>query len=192
MYNSAVSARKSLAGFETKFEGVWGNDNITVFKHDICTGMNDLFRNADAVYSSLAWKNGYEKFTHGSIAEDTSFDDYINGLKKTIRELGIPAFLICGSSFVKKLEPDMDIDIFFKLHNYPHARVAIYNYSRLECVRDEDALRDYVGRHFRTVLDPSCGYGNLIPYCQNTILSDINDDCLNHIVKQYNLSKMEA
>lgn len=189
MYNSAIKAKQSSIPLNTAFSGVYTNDKVTVFKHDVCSGAHELFKNADVIYSETAWRQGYNKFTAGTIAQDTTFNEYIDSLKGIIRELGIPAFLVVGASFIKRLEPDKVVDITFKIHNYPHAKIAVYNYDGDLDVKDEYELREFIGKHWKTVLNPCCGYGNIIETSEKAICSDINDDCLNYIVETYNLRK---
>lgn len=166
-------------------------NGITVFQHDICKGLDahGLFKKCDAVYSEPAWRPGYKAFTDGTIADGSTYANYLDGIVRCIRELGVPAFILCGKSMLRKLEPDRIEKARFEYHKFNDARFAIYNYAGEFPAKDEIQAKDFITTHFKNVLDFSCGYGGLadaaIRNGCNATLSDINTDCIQYIARFY-------
>ena len=166
-------------------------NGITVFQHDICKGLDahGLFKKCDAIHSELAWRAGYDAFTDGTIADGSTFNDYLDGIVRCIRELGLPAFILCGKAMVKRLDPDRAINVRYSYHGFDDARYAIYAFDGDFDVKDEVQGRDFVTTHFKNVLDFSCGYGSLADAAVrngcNATLSDINTDCIQYVARFY-------
>lgn len=169
---------------------IHSGNGITVFQHDICKGVDNhgLFRKCDAIHSELAWRAGYNDFTNGTIADGSTFNDYLDGIVKCIRELNVPAFILCGKAMLNRLAPDKAVSVKYAYHKCD-AWYAIYNFDGDFDVKDEVQGRDFVTTHFKNVLDFSCGYGSLAEAairnnCKAT-LSDINTDCIQYVARFY-------
>lgn len=190
MYNTAVKASGSLANNINKvLEGSYEDGRFLTFQHDICKGVDERFKKCDAIHSEIAWRAGYDKFIDNTIASDTTFDDYINGIVSVCRELSVPAFIVCGKAMLKKMNPDAILKIKYTFHNCD-AYYAIYNYNgEMEGVFDEYSGRDWVAKTFNCILDPCCGYGiianDIIKHNKQGVLSDINVECLEYISNNY-------
>lgn len=166
-------------------------NGITVFQHDICKGLDQhgLFRKCDAIHTEPSWRAGYDIFTDGTIADGSTFNDYLDGIVKCVRELGVPAFILCGKAMLKKLDPDRVVEVRFAQHHSDGAQYAIYAYDGPFDVKDEIEGRNFVTTHFSNVLDFSCGYGNLADAALKNgccaTLSDINTDCIQYVARYY-------
>lgn len=188
MYNTAVKAHGSIPAGKRVSERIAIGRGLTVFQHDVCKGIHPLFRDATAIHTEIAWVAGYERFTRGSIAEGTSYDDYCSAIGNMCRELGVPAFIVCGKQNVAKLRPDRSVPVRYAFHRID-AIYAIFNYEGEFSPADEYEGREFVCRHFDVVLDPCCGYGIIAPvlqrYGKRGILSDINVPCLEYVAETY-------
>lgn len=191
LHNTAVSTAGQHADNSIKvLNGVFFGKNVTTFQHDLCTNTPELFKTADAIYSEVAWKNGYRKFVDGSIAENTTFDLYIKSIVRVVKELNVPAFILCGRQMLKRLQPDRYIGIKFAFHNDYPAYIAIYNFhDGIAQIVDEADMLDFIFERFNNVLDFSCGYGETGMYAviheKKCILTDINAKCIDYIAQKW-------
>lgn len=187
-YNTAYIASGKNASNSKEVFGIYNGGGITVLQHDICTGIHPSMRDADIIHTEIAWEQGYEKFTNNTIAEDTTFNQYLEGIRQLCKGLEIPSFIVCGKKLLKRLDPDRVIPITYRFHSYP-AYYAVYNYEGPISVKDEFEGRDFVARAGNTILDPCCGYGiianDILKYSKKGILSDINTECLKYIKETY-------
>lgn len=194
-YNTAVKARGSIPEGKKILSQTFAGNGLTVFQHDICTGIAPAFRDCDALHTEIAWSAGYKKFTQGSIAEDTTYDEYLAAVANLCRELKIPAFVLCGKQNVKRLQPDRTVPVFFDFHK-TEALYAVYNYDGDFSPKDEYGARDFVARNFTNVLDPCCGYGilaeSLLRHGKKGVLSDINTTCLEYVNTHFILGDAPA
>lgn len=183
-YNTAVKARGSVPEGKKILTDTFEGRGLTVFQHDVCRGVDPRFKACDALHTEIAWVAGYEKFTKGSIAENTTFDEYCRAIGKICRELKIPAFIVCGKQNAKKLNPDRIIPVFFRFHRID-ALYAVFNYDGSFSPANEYEGRDFVAKNFDNILDPCCGYGTIAHWIQKYgkrgVLSDINTACLEYI-----------
>lgn len=136
-----------------------------VFRHDISKGISPRFKKADCIYSEPAWRHGYKKFMQRSNTTDfPPYKDYLLNQEKVVKELGIPAFILCGADMLRTLKPQWVQDIYF----YPYKdsknfKIAVYNYPQFKFGSDHELL-GILAEKFNTILDFNCGYGNLIPF----------------------------
>ena len=191
LYNTAVKGAGNYAKNENRrIIGVRSGKHVSVLQHDMCSDtIPEIFMEADAIYAEPAWKNGYEKFTGGSIADGTTFNAYMQGIRNLCRKLAIPAFVICGRSMTKDLMPDAYFNIEFAFHNNYPACCAVYGFHEPVMLKNENEIKDFVFSHFNNVLDFSCGYGNTALYAEkhgkHCILSDINVACIEYIAERW-------
>lgn len=193
--HTAMESKGGVANGGGILEETYKGNGLTVLQHDICKGPADEFRNADALFTIISWRAGYKKYTAGTVAEDTNWVDYLNGIRRTILELGVPAFIVCHQSALKHLRPDIDIPIHYKLFDCTD-RLAIWNYYAAENMNmvegeelNEENLMEWIVKNNDVILDPCCGYGQLadviIRQGKQGILSDINVECLKYINEEY-------
>lgn len=191
-YNTAVGSRGIVPREKKILNTVFTGNGLTVFQHDICMGVAPEFRNCDAIHTEISWVAGYKKFTQGSIAEDTTFDEYCSSVSSLCRELKVPAFIVCGKQNAKKLKPDRIIPVRYEFHKID-ALYAIFNYDGEFSPRNEYEGRDFVASHFDDILDPCCGFGiiayDLRRYQKRGVLTDINATCLEYINERFILGK---
>lgn len=191
-HNTAVSAKKSLAANNKKvIDGVFCGENVCVMQHDICqNSIPDDFYKADAIYSELSWADGYSKFTSGSIADGTTFEDYIKNVRAVCVSLGAPSFLVCGKKMLSRLSPKRFFPISFAYHNNYPAFVAVFNYDDdIPEIKNERQLQDFLCSKYNNILDFCCGYGELAVYAEkhnkHCVLSDINVNCIEYIINRW-------
>ena len=193
-YNTAVKAHGSIPEGKKVCNETFRGNGLTVFQHDICHGVHPLFRKATAIHTEIAWVAGYDKFTKGSIAEGSTFDEYCAAIGNLCRSLKVPAFIVCGKQNVKKLNPDRVRPVWYAFHRID-AMYAIFNYDGRFSPIDEYEGREFICRHFDVVLDPCCGYGIIAPVIQRHrkqgILSDINVPCLEYVNETYVKGRQE-
>lgn len=181
-YNTAVKA--GVPKGKLVLPDTFTCEDLTVFQHDVCKGIDPRFRECGAMHTEIAWVAGYGKFTEDTIAQGSTFDEYCAAIGNMCRELKIPAFVVCGKQNVRKLAPDRVIPTFYLYHRI-EALYAVFNYDGDFAPIDEFRGRDFVAEHFDNILDPCCGYGIIIPslrkYGKRGVLSDINTACLEYI-----------
>lgn len=181
-YNTAVGGK--VAKGKKLLPDTFACEDLTVFQHDVCKGIDPRFLGADALHTEIAWVAGYDKFTEGTIAQGSTFDEYCAAIGNLCRELKIPAFVVCGKQNARKLNPDRIIPTFYRYHRID-ALYAVFNYDGEFSPINEFEGREFVAQHFNTVLDPCCGYGIIVPtlrkYGKRGILSDVNTACLEYI-----------
>jgi len=191
LYNTAVKGAGNHAPNENRLiHDIYHGKHVSVLQHDVCSDIiPEIFRTADAIYTEPAWENGYEKFTDGSIADGTTFNAYMSGIKFLCKELSVPAFLVCGKSMIKYLQPDSYSNIEFVVHNNYPACCAMYGFHEPVIFKNENEIRDFVFCRFNNVLDFSCGYGNTALFAEkhkkHCILSDINVKCIEYIIERW-------
>lgn len=188
-YNTALLCGKSVSNNQLILTNEFKNENVHVFQHDLCVGTHEYYKQCDAIYSEPAWQHGYNKFVMNTIANKTTFDDYLKSMSAIIRELNVPAFILCGKHMLNRLQPDTAIETFLDYHKCD-AYYAIYNYNdclaNIKCQLD---MIEYVTSHFSNILDFCCGYNDLLynsakKYNSSLILSDVNVECLNYIINR--------
>lgn len=191
-YNTAVKAHGSIPEGKKVLTEIFTGNGLTVFQHDICKGIAPEFLDCDAIHSEISWVAGYRKFTQGTIAEDTTFDEYCAAIGRLCRDLKVPAFIVCGKQNVKKLAPDRIIPVYYEFHRID-ALYAVFNYEGEFAPKNEFEGRDFVARQFDNILDPCCGFGilaeSLIRYRKKGVLTDINTTCLEYINDRFILRK---
>lgn len=175
--------------------GLYENDKIKLIQNDLCKSIPELFGKADAVFCAIPWSRGYKNFIENSIASDTNFEEYLNGVSKVLT-LGKPTFIIASKEafFKNKLKPrkiisQIELSEYGK-NNY--CDVFVYNFDEKIEISSTENLRDFVTTKFNCVLDFSCGYAESLRYYANKndcklILADIDYDCLNEIIEKENL-----
>ena len=183
MYHSAMKKYGGVAKSNDSFDGgIYSDDRISVLQHDICEKIiPEIFFNADVVFTVMAWRNGYKKFVQETVAKNTTFNQYCEGIKWTIQNLRKPAFVITNKNFVSLLGADRVEPIIFDRFN-SNDLCAIWNYDG-PIPESTTKLMQWIGRNYQTVLDFCCGYGEITEYCQSCILSDVNTGCIDYIRK---------
>jgi len=170
---------KSLDFFESG-----GN---VVFCWDLTKGMNEHFLKADAVYSEISWKVGYDVFAEraGKVAGVDEWVDYLVKVREVIDSLGVPAFVTGGKAMEKFFRPCGVHKI--KLHDYDSFLFLFNGASVPDSVVDNDDVIDFVVKKYGVVLDFSCGYGNLAKVAllngKRFVCSDINGKCVYYLAK---------
>lgn len=169
---------------------IFEHNGDVVFRHDISKGVSPRFKKADCIYSEPAWRHGYKKFMQRSNTTDfPPYKEYLLNQEKVIKELDIPAFILCGADMLRTLKPQWVQDIYF----YPYKdnknfKVAIYNCEQFKFGSDHELL-GILAEKFNTILDFNCGYGNLIPFIREKgkhfILSDICGHAVLKVAKDY-------
>jgi hypothetical protein len=147
-----------------------------VFAWDITHGPAAVFWDADAIYAEPAWRDGYNKFLERAGKTGSSgFPDYLAAIRDTVIALGKPAFIVAGKHMLSRLAPELTIPV--TLHGYG-AYAAIWRAEAPDGITDTDSLLAYVCERYETILDFSCGYGNVARAARRCILSDINRHCV--------------
>ena len=183
-YHSALS--KELSGIPD------GNmlrvGNSYVFCHDIKNGADILHRNADVMYSELAWSAGHEKFNERANSI-TSYEEYIAGINDCIFTLKVPTFIIAGKKEGKYLT-SVNRQEFNSSINGAKAVLYCYNIDAdmdFSDFKDIEVL-DYISNKYRAVCDPCCGYGRagkiFAQKGKSFIMSDYNKKCVGYIIKE--------
>lgn len=177
------SAMKKYGGVAKSSDKDWGryaiNGNI-VLHHNICDAeVPEDFYKADAVFSVMAWRAGYKHFVNGTIADNTNFAEYCDGIRRTVNKLNKPTFIITNKTFANKLLPERLVPIRFDRFSSDDL-CAVWNYSKY-VPQNTTELMAWMGKKYNTVLDFCCGYGEIMYYVNKVILSDINTGCLDYI-----------
>lgn len=184
----------AVGKYETKtsksLDGIYRSQLVTSFVWDVCNGMNEEFKSANCIFVEPSWMKGYHKFTNGTIAENSTFRQYLNGIQSIIKSLKVPTFLLCGKQVCQMLKPDFTMQIYFLYHDYI-TEMAIWNVKENLPFQNEVQARDYISQKYDYILDFSCGYGSIadpaIQKGKHVILSDINTDCIEYIINKYKL-----
>lgn len=191
LYHTAVGTYQTKQ--YTPLDGIYRSDNITAFTWDACRGYHDAFGKADCIYIEPSWLNGYKKFIAGTEAQNTTYKNYLDGIKQIIYKLNVPTFCLCGSQVCKMLKPDVIHAIDFVFHN-SKTEMAIWNVSEPLPFHTEVEAREWVCDKYNCILDFSCGYGIIaepvLSHNKKAILTDINPDCIRYIVDKYSLERM--
>lgn len=186
-YNSALRNKMNIPKsiIDPK---VYRFGKMTVFQHDICSGMCEEFMKAGVIYSELSYPNGYERFTRETQAEGSSYSNYLDGLAYVIGVLKVPTFLVIGNYSSAYLKPHRVKPIKFQIHNADTLCI-VYNYEDKLEFTSEIECREFVCRSFDNILDPCCGFGIIaktaLNYGRRVILSDINSACIYYIFGRY-------
>lgn len=187
-YHSALSDQ--IEGLTELDE--YSSDGNYVFKHDVLNGYSDRFKCAEAIYSEISWRDGFEKFMKRANKNTTNtFKDYMNGVIDIVKTLKVPTFITAGKhhfSYLKKITP---IYQPITLHG-TECFIAIAYYSPL--VDEFSGMTNYqvtdkITKNFDNILDFSCGYGNTAEFAirnnKNFICSDVNGKCVRYVAKKY-------
>ncbi len=141
------------------------------------------------IYTMIAWRQGYKKFTENTIAKNTSFTQYLNGIMNIINALRLPSFVMCGKDILKTLQPQRVKELYTVEYKEPYL-YAIWNYNK-PIPRTSKELEEQLANEYETVLNPSCGYGSIAYRFRKAILSDINTVCLDYIIETFGLKPSE-
>jgi hypothetical protein len=183
-YHSALHDELDI----TKELGSFKSKGSRVFKHDITKAIPKCFLKAEAVYSEPSWQQGYSVFQNRAGLKDSTFQDYLACIKKTIEYLHKPTFLVMGKHMTKILNPKFCVPV--KLHKWD-CLLGIWNTKTLIKRKSltVDGVLDYISDTYDIVADFSCGYGSLagamISKNKKFICSDINGKCVYYIAKTY-------
>lgn len=165
------------------------NDRIITFQHDVCDdSIPEEFRLAKAIHVVIPWTAGYNKFVEHTIAKDTSFRDYLNGVRRIIDTLNVPTFILSGKQIARTLKPIRQHDVYMSGYGV-RSVYSIWNYGGL-LPDSSNEIEDFVGENFDWVLDFSCGYGEIMEHCKKAVLTDVNTGCIAYIVNKYGLKEV--
>lgn len=172
--------------------GIYRSDNITTFTWDVCKGFHQEFAKADCIYVEPSWLPGYKKFTAGTEAENSTYKNYVAGIKEIVKKLNVPTFCLCGYQGCKMLKPDIIYEMYFVFHDCK-TYMAIWNVDGNIPFGNEVEARKYVAQKYNCILDFSCGYGivadEVVKNGKKVILSDISSDCIHYIIDKWSLKK---
>lgn len=197
MYNYkgyGYKVNRGVKGFENvnsnQVIDYFENDRVKVIQNDICKNIPEVFNDANAIFSIIPWIAGYNNFTKETIADDTTYYDYLQGVSR-LAKLGKPMFIACSKqAFMKqRLNPDRILyDIDFSEYPSYKCTIFIFNYDDDVNIKSTDELRDWMCKKFNCVLDFSCGYAYNLRDCASKnncklVLADINYNCLNEIIE---------
>lgn len=181
IYHSALKDGLAIAGKLDSYE----TDGSIVFCHDISIGMHpNYFKQADAIYSEPAWKDGYMKFLDraGAKSGAADFQQYLSGMRRVILKLNKPAYIVLGRHMLRHLHPDHIIDI--KLHGYK-CLLGIWHTDPPVGLKTNNDAVSFMADRYQKVLDFSCGYGNVARAMKTRgkhfICSDINRKCVYYV-----------
>lgn len=193
-YNTAVKGRRDRersappddAGAPPAITAKTDEHGITSLVHDICNGAHRSFRGAGCMYTEMAWKSGYRRFTEGTEAEGTSHGDYMAGILSCVYELRIPALIVCGKTEARKLGPEGSKEIWFAYHRYPAMLCWWFMEEGLmDAVGSDIQAKEALIGRYGNPLDPCCGYGNTartaVSMGTGGIMSDISPECIAYI-----------
>lgn len=167
------------------FEKVTIN-GVTLLNHNVCDGFIEEFNGCDCIYAEIAWFDGYSKFIEETSAQNTSYLDYLSGIKSVIEKMNVPTFILGGKKVHKILKAKNQKDISFVFHNNYKTCYSVYNVNIEDLdFNNEIEAREYISKKYNKILDFSCGYGiilkDILKQNKQAVLSDINNDCLNYI-----------
>ena len=175
-------------------KGLYSNGKIIALQNDLCKSIPKIFEKADAIICILPWAKGYKAFINNSIAKDTIYKDYINGVANILK-LKKPTYLVVSKEkfYEAKLKPDKIIEQidFTEYGKGAYCNVLLFNCDKVD-IKNTEELREYVVAHYNTILDFSCGYAESLRhyakiYGSNLILADIDSDCLKEIIEKEKL-----
>lgn len=181
-YHSALQEPLKIDG-ELDFYASGGSIAVC---HDVSKGCDIYFSNVDAIYSELAWRDGYDKFMHRADIKGSTYASYLDGVLKVIRKLKIPTYIVLGKHAVPILKPPQVVDV--KLRGYPCLLGIWYGKDPGSLDTNKDVL-EFIGRTYERVLDFSAGYGNvakvMLSHGKKFVCSDINRKCVYYIAKNF-------
>jgi hypothetical protein len=184
IYHSALRDDLKIAGELDCYE----TGGSIVFRHDITHGMHpNYFKQADAIYSEPAWKDGYTKFLDraGAKSGAADFRQYLSGMRQVILTLGKPTYVVLGRHMLRHLQPDHVVDI--KLHGYK-CLLGVWHAEPPAGPKTNNDAVSFVADQYRKVLDFSCGYGNVAramkEHGKQFICSDINRRCVYYVATE--------
>lgn len=164
------------------------NDRTITFQHDVCDdSIPEEFRLAKAIHVVIPWTAGYNKFVEHTIARNTSFRDYLNGVMRIIDTLNVPTFILSGKQIARILKPIRQHDVYMSGYGV-RSIYSVWNYGGL-LPDSSNEIEDFVGENFDWVLDFSCGYGEVMEHCKKAVLTDVNTGCIAYIVNKYGLKE---
>ena len=182
-YHSAMKKYGGVAKSENvKMNEVVSDGRITLLQHDVCSDyIPEVFYLADAIMVFPSWRAGYRHFTENTIAENTNFEQYCSGMARIVKTLGKPSFILTNRTFYQMIKAERYVPIFIERFG-SNDMCGVWNYDG-DIPKTAFELMKWVGK-FGTVLDFSCGYGELSHYVDKCILSDINTGCIKYIRKE--------
>jgi hypothetical protein len=189
LIHSALSGKGGICpSSDKKNEQRFYNDRIIAFQHDVCDPIVPIeFSLAKAIHVVIPWRDGYQKFVEYTIAKDSSFADYLDGMMGIINLLKIPTFILSGKQIGRTMKPDRLHEAY--MSNYGGRSVySVWNYGGV-LPNSADEIEDFVGSEYGWVLDFSCGYGEIADHCKKAILTDVNTGCIDYIVSKYKLER---
>ena len=188
-YNTAVRSAKDGAREHERVSIDGGPEicgGVLSLVHDICKGPAREFNGADAIYSEIAWKAGYETFTEGTDAQGSSHGDYLAGLLSVIHTLKVPAYIVCGKHETRLLHPHESKPIKFVYHGSPAMLCAWFTAIPESISTDIEALEHILGS-CGTILDPCCGFGNTmlraLKHGRSCVMADVDPECVAYVRK---------
>lgn len=184
-YHSAMGKHGGIAkSVPVLDERVYSYRGNCVLQHDVCDAeIPERFYRADAVFTVMSWRAGYNKFTENTIAKDTDFNQYCEGISSILEALKKPSFVITNKNFIKRIKPQRIEHIRYDRYGSDDI-CAIWNYEG-DTPNNTTELMRFIGDTFDTVLDFCCGYGEIAHYVKHFILSDVNTGCLEYVRKTY-------
>lgn len=185
IYHSALHDELPVDGTLDYYETPQG----LVFQYDLTQGIHPRFRRAEVVYSEPAWKDGYAKFAQrAGVPTDPSYAGYLRYLAtidSIINELGVPAYVVLGKHMLKWVHPEYTQSI--NLHGY-ECLLGIWHTHESVPGHTNDEVLAWVADRYGTVLDFSCGYGNVARAMtergKQFICSDLNPKCIYYIARE--------
>jgi hypothetical protein len=167
-----------------------------VFRYDIVNDrpVPEIFKKAQVIYSEPAWPYKYDVLCKraGLKKDEIDYADYLENIWTLIHGLGVPAYIIASSKMMKiLLDPELIVPV--KL-NGAEAKLCIWNIPYDDFIfiennsKNTDIIKYVVGK-YNTILDFSCGYGNIVRPALDVgkkfICSDFNAKCVYYIASEF-------
>jgi hypothetical protein len=188
-YHSALESANDLP--DEELDNYEAPDGSLLFQHDILSGMDERFRQAEVVYTEPAWRKGFQRFMkRAEVDRPEDYSDYIGRQEAVIRELGVPAFMIGGRNTFPYVDPDDGHEIWFDFHDC-EAWVYLWNgaedgFDPYEIESVVDVLY-HVVENYDWALDFNCGQGRTARAMndagKHAICSDVNGRCIRQIAE---------
>lgn len=156
-----------------------------VFCHNLEQGMNERFKDVDAIYSEPSWVYGYKIFGKRA-GQEGVYKRYLAGMKSVVDAVKKPTFLVMGKQAIKALKPHIVKDVKFigGSHTLGDAVLMIFNHEYIDAETTIE-IQKFVCDKFNTILDFNCGYGSICQSAKRFICSDINKKCVYYIANKY-------
>ena len=180
-YNSSLKDK----GCDAKFSKHIQIPHKVFFNDMSKTYMCEEFRSCDCIYSEIAWLYGYEGFNKKADNAPNEYLVYIDNIARAIKELNVPAFIICGKNIKSHFAGAKVRPITITTSGQCIKGCSLY-YWNYELPENEDfsetsKLTDFLAQRFRKCLDFSCGYGQHLLKFRDFVGCDINKDCLTYL-----------